>query len=748
MISQPAAGVSADVERQLEDARKRIRELESNERAHRRVSGVLARLAALADHNPSALVEIDYAGVVTYRNDAARDMFPTLQPLGARHPLLDGALEIAERMKADGAESVTREARVGDRVFNQKVVISPDAPRISVYSDDVTQAAAAYRALEAATSEAELLAGENALLAEVGRIFSSSLDIDDVYERFAAETRRLIPFDRIAISMYDAASRSFTNDYVLGVPAPGRERGSAFPMDGSMVGHCIEKRDATIFQGDVDALRRRFPNTVRSGLKSVIAAPIIFKDDVLGVLNLRSLAPEAYNAHHLDLMRKVTAQIAPAVVNARLYAQHTAAEAEAERLAAQNAALAAIGRVISASLEIEEVYAGFAAQARSLVPFDRISVNLIHEGSDEFHTAYSIGARVKGRRAGDSTPLAGTFTEQIYRQRRAAFFHSESREETLGKYPGLGAEYETGLRSFLSAPLIYKDVVIGTLNFRSLSRAAYSPRDVEVAEQIGAQVAGALANSLLHAETIDADRALKRQAEELTRSNVELEQFAYIASHDLQEPLRVIAGYVHLIEERYVESLDQDAREFIGFVVDATQRMRVLIRGLLDYSRVESHGQRFQLTDCNDSLADAMSDLSVYIDETKAAVTSDRLPTVMGDSVQISHILENLIANAIKFRKDDVPPVIHISSFLDEEEDAWRFSVTDNGVGIRPRYQDRIFGMFKRAHRRSKYPGAGIGLALCAKIVDRHGGHIWVESEVDKGSTFHFTIPTAEEAIE
>ncbi len=746
MISQPAAEASA--ERQLADARERIAELESNERAHRRVSGVLARLAALADHNPSALVEIDYGGVVTYRNDAARDMFPTLQALGARHPLLDGALEAAERMKADGAESVTREARVGDRVFNQKVVITPDEPRISVYSDDVTQAAAAYRALEAATSEAKLLADENALLAEVGRIFSSSLDIDDVYESFAAEVRRLIPFDRIAISMYNAASRTFTNAYVLGVPAPGRERGSVIPMDGSMVGHCIERRDALILQGEIAKLHVQFPNMVRSGLKSVIVAPIIFKDEVLGVLNLRSLEPEAYNAHHLDLMRKVSAQIAPAIVNARLYAQHTAAEAEAERLAAQNAALAAIGRVISASLEIEDVYAGFAAQARSLIPFDRISVNLIHEGSDEFHTAYSIGTRVKGRRAGDSTPLAGTFTEQVHRQRRAAFFHCESREETLGRFPGLVAEYETGLRSFLSAPLVYKDVVIGTLNFRSLARGAYSARDVEVAEMIGAQVAGALANSLLHAETIDADRALKRQAEELTRSNVELEQFAYIASHDLQEPLRVISGYVHLIEERYSDSLDQDAREFIGFVTDATQRMRILIRGLLDYSRVESHGQRFQLTDCGGALADAMSDLSVYIGETDATVEHGELPTVMGDSVQLSHVFENLIANAIKFRKDDVPPVIKISSFLDEEEDAWRFSVTDNGVGIRPRYQDRIFGMFKRAHRRSKYPGAGIGLALCAKIVDRHGGHIWVESEVDKGSTFHFTIPTAEEAIE
>ena len=736
------------VERQLEDALERIREMESSERSHRRVSGVLARLAALADHSPSALAEVERHGAVTYLNNAARDMFPTLSALGFRHPLLSGAREIVEKMERDGEQSATREVRVGDRVFSQKVVIDPDAPQISIYSDDVTQAVSAYGALEVATSEARLLADENALLAEVGRIFSSSLDIDDVYESFAAAVRRLIPFDRVAISMYNPESRTFTNDYVLGVPAPGRERGSVIPMDGSMVGYCIERRDALIFQGDVAALHDRFPNTVRSGLKSVVLAPIIFKDEVLGVLNLRSLEADAYNEHHRDLIQKVAAQIAPPIVNSRLYAQHTAAEAEAERLAAQNAALAAIGRVVSSSLEIEDVYAGFAAQARDLVPFDRISVNLIHEGADEFHTAYAIGTRVRGRRAGDSTPLAGTFTEQVCRQRRAAFFHSESRDETLGKYPGLVPEYETGLRSFLSAPLVYKDAVIGTLNFRSLDYNTYSPQHIEMAELIAAQVAGAIANSLLHAETIDADRALKRQADELTRSNVELEQFAYIASHDLQEPLRVIAGYVHLIEERYTANLDQDALEFIGFVTDATQRMRVLIRGLLDYSRVESHGQRFSLTDCNRSLADALSDLSVYIGETNAAVTSDPLPTVMGDSVQISHILENLIANAIKFRKDDVPPVVHITSSLNEEDDSWHFSVTDNGVGIRPRYQDRIFGMFKRAHRRSKYPGAGIGLALCAKIVGRHGGHIWVESEVDKGSTFHFTIPTAEEAIE
>ena len=741
MTIQKAGETSMEV--QLELARIRIEELEELERTHQHVSSVLARLASLADHDPSAVVEIELDGTVSYRNNAARDMFPDLDSLGFAHPLLNGVSRMAGRMKRGGLESLTREILVDDRVYSQKLVLTPDYPQISVYTDDVTEQKNLLDAFEMASSQAELLAGENALLAEVGRIITSSLDIDDVYEGFAQQVRRLIPFDRIAISLVDLETETFVNEYVLGVFAAGRERGSTVPLEGTMVGAAIESRDAIILQGNLDELTQRFPGMVRSGLKSVIAAPLMFQNEVLGVLNMRSLKDSAYEEHHLDLMRKVVSQIAPAIANSQLYAENAAAASAAQRLARQNAALAEIGRVISSSLDIEEVYALFADQTFHLIPFDRISINLIREDIGEFMTAYVIGTPARGRAVGETTRIAGTFTEQVIRNRHATVFHPGSKEAMLGRFPGLGPEYESGIRSFLSVPLIYNDRVIAVLNFRSLSEDTYTHQDVEVAQFIGAQVAGAIANSQLHAETVEADRILQEQAAELTRSNAELEQFAYVASHDLQEPLRVIAGYVHLLEERYGDRIDQDGREFIAFTTDAVHRMRMLINDLLDYSRVESDGNPFEHVDCNRALSNALADLGVSIQETGAEITSDPLPEFSGDPVQISQLLENLIANAIKFRQDDESPKIHVSCHRNDTN--WQLSVSDNGIGIRPRYQDRIFGMFKRAHKRSKYPGTGIGLAMCSKIVERHGGTIWVESEVDEGSTFHFTIPPVQE---
>ena len=598
--------------------------------------------------------------------------------------------------------------------------------------------------MEEASEAAGLLAAENGLLAEIGRIITSSLDINEVYEGFAQQVRRLIPFDRIAISIVDLESNSFTNEYVLGVFAEGREEGDRVGLAGTMVGHAIERGEAVIFQGDMHEMERRFPRMVRSGLQSVLASPILFKNEVLGVLHVRSLSKNSYSGHHADLIEKVAAQIAPAIANSQLYAQHMAAEAQANRLARQNAVIAEIGRIISSSLEIEDVYAGFAEQTRNLIPFDRLSMNLILSETDDFMPAYVFGRAVPGRGVGEVSPLRGTLSEEVRRQRRAIVYHSTTKDDLLNRYHGLQREYGTGLRSFLSVPLIYGDEVIGILNFRSLKMNAYTEHDAELAEMIAAQVAGAIANSRLHAETVERDIRLQEQAEELVRSNSDLEQFAYAASHDLQEPLRVIAGYVNLLEERYADQLDQDARDFIGFAVDATHRMRTLINDLLEYSRVESHGNPFETVDCNSALLEAMADLEMSIAESEATITSDILPEVYGDPVQIAHILENLIANAIKFRKEDDLPVIHVSSRRDGED--WQISVRDNGIGIRPRYHDRIFGMFKRAHKRSKYPGTGIGLALCSKMVERHGGRMWLDSQVGQGSTFHFTIPTGEEA--
>jgi PAS domain S-box-containing protein len=230
----------------------------------------------------------------------------------------------------------------------------------------------------------------------------------------------------------------------------------------------------------------------------------------------------------------------------------------------------------------------------------------------------------------------------------------------------------------------------------------------------------------------------KQMEEELHRSNTELEQFAYIASHDLQEPLRAVAGMVQLLGQRYKGKLDERADEYIGHAVEASQRMQKLITDLLDYSRVNRFGKPLEPTRLENSLNNALNNLQISIQESGASITHDALPTVMADPVQITQVLQNLIANAIKFHGEKAPQ-IHIGAQKINNE--WQFEIRDNGIGIESQYFERIFLIFQRLHTRSEYPGTGIGLSLCKKIIERHGGRIWVTSQPGQGSTFLFTLP-------
>jgi two-component system sensor histidine kinase/response regulator len=239
----------------------------------------------------------------------------------------------------------------------------------------------------------------------------------------------------------------------------------------------------------------------------------------------------------------------------------------------------------------------------------------------------------------------------------------------------------------------------------------------------------------------DTEEALAEKTEELSRSNAELEQLAYVASHDLQEPLRMITSYLQLLEQRYKNKLDADANEFIEFAVDGAKRMQRLIDDLLTYSRLGSRAKPFQPTNCETVVKDAMRAVRAAIEESGAQIACSPLPTVMADGAQLTQLFQNLLANAIKFRRNQAP---HIRIDAEAVEDAWRFSVQDDGIGIAPEYFDRIFVMFQRLHGRREYPGTGIGLALCKRIVEHHGGHIWVESEPGQGSAFNFTLPRQE----
>jgi signal transduction histidine kinase len=240
-------------------------------------------------------------------------------------------------------------------------------------------------------------------------------------------------------------------------------------------------------------------------------------------------------------------------------------------------------------------------------------------------------------------------------------------------------------------------------------------------------------------ERAAAEQALREKTNALARSNAELEQFAYVASHDLQEPLRMVSSYVQLFEKRYAGQVDTRAQKYIDYAVEGAKRMQALIGGLLEYSRVGRIDEPSGRVDTGAALDQALLDLRSAIEESRAEVTRGPLPAVTGNAERLAQVFLNLVGNAIKFRRPGEAPSIHVSAAPQGEE--WLFAVRDNGIGIDPQYLDRIFVIFQRLHTRAEYPGTGIGLSICKKVIERHGGRIWVESESGAGATFHFTLP-------
>jgi light-regulated signal transduction histidine kinase (bacteriophytochrome) len=233
-------------------------------------------------------------------------------------------------------------------------------------------------------------------------------------------------------------------------------------------------------------------------------------------------------------------------------------------------------------------------------------------------------------------------------------------------------------------------------------------------------------------------KSAQEKVKELNRSNEELAQFAYIASHDLQEPLRMVASYTQLLSKRYKGKLDADADDFIAFAVDGASRMQRLIQDLLIYSRVNTKGRGLLVTSSEEALQEALLNLGAAIGDSGVVATSDPMPVVVADKLQLVQLFQNLIGNAIKYRSLENPRV-HISASKNSQG-KWIFSVEDNGIGMESQYFERIFGMFQRLHKREEFEGTGIGLAICKKIVERHGGSISVESSPGQGSTFRFAL--------
>jgi PAS domain S-box-containing protein len=270
------------------------------------------------------------------------------------------------------------------------------------------------------------------------------------------------------------------------------------------------------------------------------------------------------------------------------------------------------------------------------------------------------------------------------------------------------------------------------------------PMDLAVSETVlggGRRIFTGIVRNI--SERKEAEAAISRQAEELARSNVELERFAYVASHDLQEPMRTVQSFAQLLQRDCGESLTGDASDYLGFIIGGVQRMQTLINDLLTYSRVSSQGAAFGPADCNEICARVLENLTASIEANRADVTVEPLPVVIGDATQLGQVFQNLLVNAIKFHGGRTPR-IRVSATETTRE--WVFSVKDNGIGIAPEYFERIFVIFQRLHTIEEYGGTGIGLAICKKIAERHGGRIWVESAVGEGSTFRFSVSKREKS--
>ena len=301
------------------------------------------------------------------------------------------------------------------------------------------------------------------------------------------------------------------------------------------------------------------------------------------------------------------------------------------------------------------------------------------------------------------------------------------------------------LPGWLAVPVLRRDGgLIGVVQLSDKFEGEFDQADEDQLVQLAKFYTATFELQYVYEDLRRLTGALRQATRELQRSNAELEQFAYVASHDLQEPLRMVTSYLQLLERRYKANLDQDASDFIAFAVDGAARMQTLIQDLLTYSRVGTRGASFEPTDCPAVLEQVLQNLEVAIDESGAEVSSGPLPTLSADASQLAQLLQNLIGNAIKFRGDS-PPRIQVGA--EPRSDHWLFSVRDNGIGIDPQYSERIFQVFQRLHGIGQYPGTGIGLAVCKKIVERHHGAIWVESQPDAGATFFFTIPVNLDSI-
>lgn len=400
------------------------------------------------------------------------------------------------------AERVVKQARYS----NQQIINANSIARREIAERRNTESA-----LLESEKTSQRLAEENAFLADIGRIVSSTLEIEEVYEAFAHRVQDFVSFDVISVSIIDFENKLLSMAYVSGSTVQGREPGIKLPLEGTLAEQVANTRCGTILDMDnPEKLKKDFPGLAPSfaaGYKSILGVPLISNDLVIGALQFRTFSPDSYDSRHLSLAESVGSQISGAVANSELHGT-------LQREAREREVLARIGRVIGSSIDIGEVYKPFATEVGTLVNFDIISLNLTDKENDSMLAAYHDGISVSGRHEGDTIPLSGTLAGEVIKQRSTLLFQGRDLIDAESRLPGLSPIIKKGLQSFISTPLTYKDDIIGVFSVGSLMESPYSERDKDFIERVGSQIAGAIANSRLYEERKQAEEKAKATARE------------------------------------------------------------------------------------------------------------------------------------------------------------------------------------------------------------------------------------------